>query len=243
MPFGPSMLHPISFLKDETGAVTADYVVLSAGLVAVAIAAASTVTNGVSDLSGEIQGLLADIDVMRAAVTTVAAFDFTGGIAPGWLGGQVLDMGGQMGELLVLGPGQMTGYSVQVPDGTSLATLTFDLVAGDSLDTSAQWGEDSVHVMINGVAVAIASNTHNQAIEIDIPQNDGTTVTAVVTSSNSNLGGRSGYTDAVTSVTIEVADPTQTLQFSVLSNANQGIQDEFWGIDNFQTDLTGGPGF
>lgn len=237
------MWQPTAFLKDETGAVAADWVVLTAGLVGLGIAVVSLVSGGVENQSLDIANWLANIPVLREAITTVASFDFSGGNAAGWIGGQVMDMGGQLGELLVLGPGQTTGFRLQMPEGTSLATLTFDLVAGDSLDNNGQWGADTAHIMINGVAVAIASNDHEQPIHIEIPQSDGTTVTATITTDVGSLGEQSGYTDSVTSVTVEVADPTGALQFSVRSDANQGIADEFWGIDNFSADLTGGPGF
>ncbi|MBF9059667.1 hypothetical protein HKCCSP123_10790 [Rhodobacterales bacterium HKCCSP123] len=237
------MWQPIAFLEDETGAVTVDWVVLTAGLVALGIAVVSVVSSGVENQSGDIANFLASIPVLREAVTTVAAFDFSGGLAAGWIGGQVMDMGGQLGELLVLGPGQSTGFRLQVPEGTSMASMTFDLVAGDSLDNNGQWGADTAFIMINGVAVAIASNDHEQTIHLEIPQIDGTIVNATVTANPSSLGGQSGYTDTVTTVTVEVEEPTGALQFSVMSNANQGIGDEYWGIDNFSADLTGGPGF
>jgi hypothetical protein len=235
--------HLATFLKDDCGAVTADWVVVTAGVAALGLATALVVTGGVEDLSSEIMVALADIELASAAQQILDTFDFSGGNAAGWSGGRVMDMGGQLGELLVVGPGQTTNFMFEVPEGTQLATMTFDLIGGDSLDYSAQWGFDTATMMINGVPVAIAINNGNQPITLEIPQVDGTTVNAMVTVNSDHLGGRSNWTESTASVTVTVTQPSEDLEFQFTSNANQGIQDEFWGIDNFQTSVTGGPGF
>lgn len=43
-----------SFWSDETGAVTVDWVILTAGLVSLAIASSAVVIDGTEDLSGDI---------------------------------------------------------------------------------------------------------------------------------------------------------------------------------------------
>ncbi len=47
-----------SVRKDEDGAVTVDWVVLTAALVGLGIATLAAVSNGVDDLSGDIEGTL-----------------------------------------------------------------------------------------------------------------------------------------------------------------------------------------
>lgn len=47
-----------SFLNDESGAVTVDWVVLTAALVGLGLAVISVVSTGLEDLSGDIQGQL-----------------------------------------------------------------------------------------------------------------------------------------------------------------------------------------
>jgi hypothetical protein len=237
------MWHSGRFLADESGAVATDWVVLTAGLVGLGIATVIVVSAGVENQSNDIANWLADASFFRNAMTIVGSFDFSGGDMAGWVGGQVMNMGGQLGELLVLGPGQATTYLMEVPPGTQLATMTFDLIGGDSLDNSAQWGYDTGTMMINGVAVAIASNMGNQGITLEIPQNDGTTVEAVVTVNAGHLGGNGQRTDSVAHVTVEVSQPSDDLQFEFVSNANQSINDEFWGIDNFEAGVSGAPGF
>lgn len=53
-----SMKSFTSFLSDESGAVTVDWVVLTAALVGLGLAVISVVSTGLEDLSGDIQGQL-----------------------------------------------------------------------------------------------------------------------------------------------------------------------------------------
>jgi Flp pilus assembly pilin Flp len=232
------------FWYDESGAVTVDMTVLAAGVVGLGIATMSVVSSGVEDLSGDINAELSsnNWNMFSNGRVSVGSFDFSGGNAPGWLGGSVRDMGGELGELLVLGPGEATGFLVEVAEGATNAIMEFDLVAGDSLDNSAQWGTDTATISLNGVPVAVALASGN-SMTFDIPQLDGTTVEATVEVASVALGGNGGWNDSVASVRVTVDEPTSDIQFELQSNANQGIGDEFWGLDNFDATTTGGPGF
>ena len=50
----------MNFAKDESGAVTVDWVVLTAAIVGLGIAVMASVSNGLEDLSGDIEGQLTD---------------------------------------------------------------------------------------------------------------------------------------------------------------------------------------
>ncbi|MGI3186331.1 hypothetical protein [Nioella aestuarii] len=218
--------------------------VLAAGVVGLGIATASVVSSGVESLSGDINAELTsnNWNMFSNGRVSLGSFDFTGGNAAGWFGGSVRDMGGELGELMVLGPGEAASYLVEISDGALNAVMSFDLVAGDSLDDSAQWGTDTATISLNGVPVAIALASGN-SMTFDIPQLDGTTVEATVEVAEVALGGSGRWTDSVASVVVTVAEPTSDIQFELQSNANQGIRDEFWGLDNFDASSTGGPGF
>lgn len=58
-----------SFLSDDSGAVTVDWVVLTAALVGLGLAVISVVSTGLEDLSGDIQGQL-EADHVTAAFTS-----------------------------------------------------------------------------------------------------------------------------------------------------------------------------
>lgn len=154
-----------------------------------------------------------------------------------------MDMGGSLSELLVLGPSQAASYMIEPEAGADSATMTFDLVGGDSLDNSSKWGKDTAVISLNGVTVATATPGGSGTV-FDIPQVDGTTVTATVTvKKKSNLGGNGHWKDSVSSVTITTTGTSSPIALEVKSNANQGIGDEYWGIDNFSASSKGNPGF
>jgi Flp pilus assembly pilin Flp len=243
----PSNLLPCviaRFVTDERGAITVDWTVMTAAVAGLGLASMGVVSGGIENLSTDISNHLSsnDWNLFDNGLIPVDSFNFTGGDMAGWIGGQVMDMGGQIGELLVLGPNQATGYLMQVAEGTEQAIMQFDLIAGDSLDNSAQWGTDTATIMLNGVPVAIATDNH-QTMTFDIPQVDGTTVEATVTVQNAHLGGSSNWTDSAATVTVTVDQPTSDIQFALQSNSNQNINDEFWGIDNFESATTGATGF
>jgi Flp pilus assembly pilin Flp len=243
----PSNLLPCviaRFVADERGAITVDWTVMTAAVAGLGLASMGVVSGGIENLSTDISNHLSsnDWNLFDNGLIPVDSFNFTGGDMAGWIGGQVMDMGGQIGELLVLGPNQATGYLMQVAEGTEQAIMQFDLIAGDSLDNSAQWGTDTATIMLNGVPVAIATDNH-QTMTFDIPQVDGTMVEATVTVQNAHLGGSSNWTDSAATVTVTVDQPTSDIQFALQSNSNQNINDEFWGIDNFESATTGATGF
>ena len=53
-----------AFLKDESGAVTVDWVVLTAAVVGLGIAVLTSVSGGTTDLADAISGELATMDIM-----------------------------------------------------------------------------------------------------------------------------------------------------------------------------------
>jgi Flp pilus assembly pilin Flp len=54
-----------TFLSDESGAVTVDWVVLTAAIVGLGLAVMSVVSGGVEDLSGDITTALTDTDPLN----------------------------------------------------------------------------------------------------------------------------------------------------------------------------------
>ena len=91
----------------------------------------------------------------------------------------------------------------------------------------------------------VTCRTHRESQSKTLPwqQLDGTTVEATVNVTERPLGGNGGWNDSAATVTITVDQPTEPIQFEMQSGANQGIGDEFWGLDNFDATTTGSPGF
>jgi Flp pilus assembly pilin Flp len=118
------------FCDDESGAVTVDYVVLTAGLVGVGLAAAGVVSGGVGDLTGEIQEFLLEdltmtsrFDVNR--LTNASFEDIEGMIEAGW--GLYASNGAMLGwtnngdtnaELMASG-----SYGIEATDGEWMLDL------------------------------------------------------------------------------------------------------------------------
>ncbi|MDG3042052.1 hypothetical protein [Roseicyclus marinus] len=62
-----------TFAKSESGAVTVDWVVLTAALVGLGLAVMTVVSNGIEDLSGDISTALVDTDPMTNPFATNGA--------------------------------------------------------------------------------------------------------------------------------------------------------------------------
>ncbi|MEM7723641.1 MAG: hypothetical protein AAF376_14905 [Pseudomonadota bacterium] len=234
-----------NFLSDEAGAVTVDYVMVTAGVVGIALASVSVVSGGVEGLSGTISDELSDMRTgFQNAMQTLETFDFTDGERGGWSGGRVRDMGGELGELLVIERAQAADFTMEVPEGTELAMMSFDLIGGDSLDNTDRWGHDIATLMINDTPVAVAMRNGSRApLTIDIPQVDGTTVEATIMVEAAHLGGNARWQDSSARVTVAVEDPTADINFQLQADNTQNWRDEFWGIDNFETSVDGATGF
>ncbi len=224
-----------SFLHEEDGATTVDWVVVTAGVTGLCFATVALVSGGIEDLASDIDGTMVDYEITgdfaQFAAMQLMAQDFAGGLAGDWTGGIATDMGGVLGEMLVIGPGALAEMEINVPSAANQAVFTFDLIGGDSLDS------ETATVMINGQAVTVATGTHGGVsfVNSDI---EGITVETTVQTQNAQLGGSSnpGWQESVTSVSITVDNPDSTMTLGVSSTANQPIDDEFFAIDNLSVD-------
>lgn len=217
------------FFNDESGAVTVDWTVMTAAIAGLGLATYGVVSGGISDLSSDVDLQLRSNHISTSfAADILASMDFTDGELGGWTGGTVLSPIAELGEMLVLGPGESTSLTLDVPANSSSATLSFDLIGGDSLDNEV------ATITSNGTTVTLARGSYNGTMTFTSPDVEGVTVTTEVISSGTNIGGASpsNWRDSVTRVTVTVDDPGETLALGMTSGANQGIGDEFFGIDN-----------
>jgi hypothetical protein len=223
----------LTFLKSDSGAVTVDWVVLTAGTTGLGLATMAVISGGMQNISGDMSGTIGGItisDRFAAAFQAVqlAAMDFSGGNAGGWTGASVSNVGGMLGELLRIGPNGLAELTLDVPAGASEAVFTFSLIGGDSLDN------ESATIMINGQPVTIGTGDHGfiSWANANVP---GVTVETNVLSQGTELGGSTNDTwlESVTNVTITVQNPGNSVTLGVASSTNQSINDEWFGIDNF----------
>jgi hypothetical protein len=223
----------LTFLKSDSGAVTVDWVVLTAGTTGLGLATMAVISGGMQNISGDMSGTIGGItisDRFAAAFQAVqlAAMDFSGGNAGGWTGASVSNVGGMLGELLRIGPNGLAELTLDVPAGASEAVFTFSLIGGDSLDN------ESATIMINGQPVTIGTGDHGfiSWANANVP---GVTVETNVLSQGTELGGSTNdnWLESVTNVTITVQNPGNSVTLGVASSTNQSINDEWFGIDNF----------
>jgi Flp pilus assembly pilin Flp len=219
-----------AFFRSESGAITVDWVVLTAGIAGLGLATVAVVSGGVENLSRDSNAALRGGLITSNFMRTLASIDFSAGNLGGWLGGEIRDFGGEMGEVLFIPQRGTAALTFDVPPGSSEAMMEFSLYGGDTLD-----GEDAV-VSVNGVPVVIATGTHGR-MTIEIPRVDGTMATAEVLVEQINLGGGTRYPnagDSMAQVSIRVDDPPPNMTLSVFSNNSHGHNgnDEFWAIDN-----------
>jgi hypothetical protein len=223
------MVH--DFIEDETGAITVDWVIMSAGMVGMAFAVIALVSTGVEDLAGDTAGEMSGFNIRTEFASGLASLlsnDFSGGLG-GFVGGTVANLVG-FGEVLQLGPGEMTQATFAVPEGATTATLTFDMLGIDDLS-----GEGA-SIMINGQEVAFYADDHGTITTQDMGV-PGVTVSVNQQYSNDPMGAGSHGHDSRATYTITIENPGETVTFGVASETGQPISEEFYAIDdvNFET--------
>jgi hypothetical protein len=219
------------FIEDETGAITVDWVVLSAGIVGLGLAVIALISAGVEDLAGDTSDQMSGFEIRTQfadAVASLLSNDFSGGLG-GFVGGSVANIVG-FGEVLQLGPGEMTQATFAVPEGASTATLTFDMLGIDDLSGEA------ASIMINGQEVAFYADNHGNITTEDMGV-PGVTVSVNQQYTNDPMGSGSHGHDSRATYTITIENPGETVTFGVASETGQPISEEFYAIDdvNFET--------
>lgn len=213
------------FLKDDGGAVTTDFVVLTAGVVGLGMATTAVVSGGLEGVANDTTGTMEAVTIRTAfeTATTLAT-----GLAQGlgdWVGGTLVDVAG-FGEILQIGPNQTAGVTMSIPPGSTSATLSFDLLGVDDLS-----GESAV-IYVNGNAVAVYADDHGR-ITTSTSEIPGITVSMTQQYTNDPMGGGSHGSDSRATYQITVDNPQETLSLSVMSTSGQPVTEEYFAIDDF----------
>jgi hypothetical protein len=221
-----------NFVTSEAGAVTVDWVVLTAGLVGLGLATTAVVSSGIANVSGDTAGIISGYEIVTAFTETTENTNLGGtGFFDGagsWLGGVATYVDG-FGEILQIQDGGVVSSYFELPEDTTMAYLEFDLIGGDSLD-----GEPAYFV-INGQQVAVANGQHsNGTMNFTSNSVEGMTFETTTVSQGSDIGGsgNTNWMDSVTTVRVSVENPGPGLSVEVYSGTNQGPEDEFYAVDN-----------
>ena len=221
-----------TFIAAEQGAVTVDWVVLTSALVGFGVAVVGVISVGIRDLSEETGSELSGVRIQTSfaeALGSIFGTDFADG-AGEWIGGVAVNLPG-FGEVLRVDGGETAELTLDVPDGASEATFSFDVIGADDLDG------DPATIFVNGTEVAVYSDDHGTITTSDAGAS-GISVSVDQLYSNSAEGSGSHGHDSRATYTITVTDPGSSVTLGVSSGANDGVADEFYAIDDVSVDAS-----
>jgi hypothetical protein len=224
-----------AFLRRDSGAVTVDYVVLTAGAVVVALASAEVIFGGLRVVAGNVNDESTGTPLSGTVPTTIYDDGFENG-APGWTGASANGASGIGG--VVLGPigGEGGGEQVQrtftLSDGLAYAKMSFDLYAIDDL------GGASGNIYVGGQKVGqlVKNGSETTFVAEELP---GVQIEYNVLSTGSNIAGadRPGDPtshDSQTRISILYENPDPVLTFGFGSNGPSDTSIGSFSIDDFE---------
>ena len=236
-----------TFFRTESGAVTVDWTVLTAGIVGMGVASTAAVSTGTSSLGQAIQTALSNASVAMMGTVNAVTNGFDSGDFTGWSSAR-LGYSEELGEFL----GPFAGYDepvthqVSLPEGATEATISFDLLLLDSWDgtstihSDARFGGrgDGIAFTVDGVEIGFSAMTNGTAFApTGSFEANGTTYEYSLTRAEGGDFGYSGWQDARYSVSITATNPpAEGFTLGVNGTSNQGLTDESFGIDNFRVD-------
>jgi hypothetical protein len=231
------MTRTTDFLHAEHGAVTVDWVVLTAATVGLGMATMGALAGGVRSLTAAIDETLRG-DIVDTAFAVLAEMDFSDGM-DGWSGGEIRAVPGMDQRVLVLSRDhQTTSRAFAVPTDGGPVTVEFDMALFDS------WDGEFAAVLVNDERVALT--THNfrdgTAPTVQDLSDSGMTVEVVSSSvgatafwqgaGNHEAGDGALLYNQRIRVTVEDTSKMDALMLGFETNLQQVADDEGLGIDN-----------
>ncbi|MEM7488424.1 MAG: hypothetical protein AAF390_04800 [Pseudomonadota bacterium] len=225
------------FLREQRGAVTVDYVVLTAAATGLAIAAADELSAGLSHVTDVVAAELAEqgdpVDDRNVTFTKNTFHNDTADIT----GATVSDMPG-IGK--VLGPingstgAQTVSQRFDVGEEYESVQLDFDLYALDDLENN-----DFGNIYIDGKKVGYVSVVDEKAVFTPEENNGNVEITATVVDAGVQLGGimkeNSGtddFGDSKVAISITVKDPVGAVDLGFGAKTSAGASNESFAIDD-----------
>ncbi|WP_371154558.1 hypothetical protein [Jannaschia sp. 2305UL9-9] len=220
-----------TLLTSESGAVTVDWVVLTAALVGLGLATMGVVSTGVESSTETTNEVLTSYSIKTKFETLLGESGLSDGRGD-WTGGELKSIAG-FGDILALSGNASTAeLPIDVDEDFDFAIVEFDMIVGDS------WDNETGTITINGEDVVVSSH-QVYSDEPTITTIDGdakTTVTltrtSVDTGNTSAHWTRRGNEDHTYRVRVVAANDGGALTLGASTTLNQGANDEFFGIDN-----------
>jgi hypothetical protein len=248
-----------SFWQDETGAVSVDWVVLTAATVGLGLSAAAAVRTGTSSLGGQIEAGLSNAGVVALrwlSATEIVSQNFGDGNFDGWNAIKTISFGpwgtalGPFGSEVRNNP---LTFDVNLSAGASNALIEFELIVGDSWDglggpnnSVAPPEGDRVVFQVNGRTISAEAFVHAQNHAGYAPalfQERSTSIEIDGTTYNLNLrpidlptrsvGGAGQYEDQRWHVSLEAVGAQQNFTLGYSTTSRQAADNESFSISNF----------
>ena len=246
-----------SFLRDEAGAVTVDWVTLTAAAIGLGLAGVSAVSVGVRSLGTDVETSLTGASVAplydtTGVLYTMGEWGFDNGQTHGWSHSRLSSteaLGTFMGPFS--GTEGPVEFAVRFPGDATRAVIEFDLLTLDSWDGWAPNGVNDVRNGGRGDGVAFTidgQEIHYSAFtagSTQFPtgqfQLNGTTFNMSIQNQRTgqftdpSLSDNAAWQDGVWRVQVVAENPPpQGFNFGLQSTVNQRVRDESMGIDNFR---------
>ena len=221
-------------LRAEEGAVTVEWVVLTAAMTGICVAALNAEKATLRDFWFVIGEEVSDTDIVTSGASGALSYDFEDGAALHWSGAAVADIPGFGKALGPIGGSEglesVTRDFILTNDAVR-ATIKFDLYSLDSHD-----GEEAV-LYVGGVEVGRIKSWHGKTSfrPATVP---GITVTTRSIAYDTDIGGYfdddpEWGRDAIDEITITVDNPSDIVSFGIGSTADGDTTDESFALDRF----------
>ena len=217
-----------AFLSEERGAVTVDWVVLTAAVVGLGLATTAVVAVGVNDATNATADRLAGIDIDSSVFRFGRVMGFENGLGD-WIGG-TLGYDAAYGHVLQGGgnTGQAAQHTFDIANNSDYAVISFDMHAIDS------WDGESFDIYVDNALVASASFHQNTQGTTGtwVTNNPDYSFAVQSTSGLENSGFNSSFNDQSFQMQVTMANPGTDVTVGFGSTLDQGMGDESWAVDN-----------
>lgn len=243
------------FFAGDAGAVTVDWVMITAATTGLAAVVVVSVGSGTGQLGARIGSAISLVPVSlssgfqagAARMRELVSMHFSDGDTTGWSSDR-LTSNDELGTFLgpFAGSDAALTYGVTLPHGTTEARIGFDLLILDSWDgdsgPNTRGRGDGLAVMINGTEVAFEHFMHSGRSrhgEFLGPRSAEMTIdgTRYITTMELQREGRfqgTQWTDQVWRVEVTAANPPPGgFTFGLNSTTDQSVSDESYGVTAF----------
>jgi hypothetical protein len=221
-----------AFLKDTSGAIAVDYVVLTAGATGMAVMISEQLTAGYAGFSGAVAAELNHRgNTTPVEESVLLSHDFDNGLSGGWYGSGVVDVPGIGSALGPIGKDTTSaGYLFDIPASVELARLDFDVYALDGIEPDETGSIYIDNVKIGEILGGREFRAANHGVE-------GLWVEATVVARDVDLGGWRNASagdseDTKISFTVKKRNPGAQMRFEFEAHLSAGRGNESFVLDN-----------